>query len=129
MWVDQDKIDIILYNLLSNAFKFTPDNRNITVRLEEDNENVWLYVQDEGIGISKDKHSALFARFVSAGDMQKLGKFTIKGSGIGLNLVKELVDLHKATIDVESAENKGTTFRSHSRRVKSILIRSWLILL
>lgn len=110
LWVDQDKIDIILYNLLSNAFKFTPDNRNITVKLDEDNEYVRLYVQDEGIGISKDKHNALFARFVSTSDTQKLGKFTIKGSGIGLNLVKELVDLHKGTIDVESAENKGTTF-------------------
>ena len=113
LWVDQDKFDIILYNLLSNAFKFTPDNKKITVILEEIEETILLKVTDEGIGISKDRYSTVFNRFASTGEVQRMGDFIIQSSGIGLHLVKELVDLHNGTIEVDSTENEGTTFTIH----------------
>lgn len=110
LWVDQDKFDIILYNLLSNAFKFTPDHKKITVILEETQETILLKVTDEGIGISKERYSTVFNRFASTGEVQRMGNFIIQSSGIGLHLVKELVDLHNGTIEVNSVEHEGTTF-------------------
>ncbi len=108
LWIDREKTDMILYNLLSNAFKFTPSGKSITVRVEEKNEFVLLKVKDEGIGIPKDKRSILFERFTSHNELESLTGKT--GSGIGLNLVKELVDLHHGYIEVESEPGAGTTF-------------------
>ena len=110
LWIDQDKFDIILYNLLSNAFKFTPDNKRITVIVEDIHETILLKVKDEGIGISKDRYSTVFNRFNSTGEVQRMGNFIIQSSGIGLHLVKELVDLHNGIIEVDSTENEGTIF-------------------
>ncbi len=108
LYIDRDKTDIILYNLLSNAFKFTPQGKSITVEIEKMNGFVLLKVMDEGIGIAREKRNVLFERFASSHDQQSLNN--TRGSGIGLNLVKELVDLHKGYIEVDSELNKGTTF-------------------
>lgn len=108
LWVDRDKTDMILYNLLSNSFKFTPSGKNITVQIDQKNGFVLLKVIDEGVGIPRDKRGVLFERFSSANEIQSLSN--TRGSGIGLNLVKELVDLHKGYIEVESEPGKGTTF-------------------
>ena len=108
VWVDREKTDIILYNLLSNAFKFTPAGKSITVSLSEKPNFVLLKVADEGVGIPREKRSIMFERFSSHDQIENLaGKV---GTGIGLNLVKELVDLHKGYIEVESEVGKGTTF-------------------
>ena len=107
-WVDRDKTDIILFNLLSNAFKYTPEGGSITVRLTEKEEFVVISVQDTGIGIPKDKRNVLFERFQSHNEVHNTG--TQPGTGIGLNLTKELVDLHKGYIEVESEVGKGSTF-------------------
>lgn len=109
LWLDPDKTDMILYNLLSNAFKFTPAGKSITVRLIFNSVgDVQIQVIDEGVGIPREKRSFLFERFTSANEIQSLS--TKQGSGIGLNLVKELVDLHKGNIEVESEPGSGTTF-------------------
>ena len=108
LWIDRDKIDIIVYNLLSNAFKFTPENKKIEVRLIKYVDHVMIKVIDEGVGIPKDKKSIVFERFTSSNEIQNITKRT--GTGIGLNLVKELVDLHKGNIEVESEPGKGTIF-------------------
>ncbi|MBR3565722.1 MAG: response regulator [Paludibacteraceae bacterium] len=114
LWVDKDKTDIILYNLLSNAFKFTPSGKSIVVTLDEKPGYVMLSVADEGIGIEKNKLSALFERFTSNNEIN--AGFNIVGTGIGLNLVKELVDLHHGFIDVKSEVGEGSTFTVMFRR-------------
>lgn len=108
VWIDREKIDIILYNLLSNAFKFTPAGKSITVSINEKPNFVLLRVTDEGVGIPQEKRGVLFERFSSHNEIENLAGKT--GTGIGLNLVKELVDLHKGYIEVDSEPDKGTTF-------------------
>ncbi|MCM1481040.1 MAG: response regulator [Paludibacter sp.] len=108
IWIDREKVDIILYNLLSNAFKFTPAGKGIKVTISEKNNFALLKVSDEGVGIPNDKRSLLFERFSSQNEIKNFS--SISSTGIGLNLVKELVDMHKGYIEVDSEPNKGTTF-------------------
>ena len=99
-------MDTILWNLLSNAFKFTPAGKHIGVVIDSKPGFVTLAVEDEGIGIAPEKRSILFERFSSNNELS--GSTT--GTGIGMNLTKELVDLHHGHIEVESELGKGTTF-------------------
>ncbi|MDR0811865.1 MAG: response regulator [Paludibacter sp.] len=110
IWLDCDKIDIIIYNLLSNAFKFTASGKRIEVFIESASMagDVQVRVKDEGVGIPREKRLFIFDRFVSANEIRNIGNQ--KSTGIGLNLVKELVDAHKGIIEVESEVGKGTTF-------------------
>lgn len=108
LWVDRDKVDMIIYNLLSNAFKFTPEGKSIEVKLLRKDDSIQIQVIDEGVGIPKEKRSFLFERFTSANEIKSISGN--RGSGIGLNLVKELVDLHKGSIEVESEPGAGTNF-------------------
>jgi len=105
-WVDKDKIDTLMFNLLSNAFKFTESGKSIIVSVLLENGEAVVRVKDEGCGIPKDKLSVIFDRFTSIN--LSLTKQT--GTGIGLSLVKEIVDLHKATIFVLSEEGAGSVF-------------------
>lgn len=106
VWVDRGRMDTILWNLLSNAFKFTPAGKNIRVVIDSKPGFVTLAVQDEGIGIAPEKRSVLFERFSSNNE---LNNSNTTGTGIGLNLTKELVDLHHGHIEVDSEVGKGTT--------------------
>lgn len=106
VWVDRGRMDTILWNLLSNAFKFTPAGKAIRVIIGDKPGFVTLTVQDEGIGISPEKRNVLFERFASNNE---LNGTNTTGTGIGLNLTKELVDLHHGHIEVESEVGKGTT--------------------
>ncbi len=116
LWIDREKVDIIIYNLLCNAFKFTPAGKSITVRVSEKKDFVLLQVVDEGVGIPHEKRNILFERFSSHNEIENLaGK---AGTGIGLNLVKELVDLHKGYIEVESETGNGATFTVMFRKGK-----------
>lgn len=108
VWVDRNRFDTILFNLLSNAFKFTPAGKSITVTVDKKNGYVLLIVKDEGIGIPMEKRSVLFERFSSNNELN--GQSHGTGTGIGMNLVKELVDLHHGYIEVESEVGHGTTF-------------------
>lgn len=108
VWVDSEKVDTILYNLLSNAFKFTPAGKGIQVSVSEKPNFAVIQVSDEGVGIPKDKRGLLFERFTSQNEIKNYTNTA--STGIGLNLVKELVDLHKGYIEVKSEPNKGTTF-------------------
>lgn len=107
-WVDKDKTDTIIYNLLSNAFKFTPAGKSITLRTAEKDEYIVIEVTDTGIGIPKDKRSVLFQRFASHNEINATEEKT--GTGIGLNLVKELIDLQQGYIEVTSEVGQGSTF-------------------
>lgn len=108
VWVDRHRVDTILFNLLSNAFKFTPAGKSITVTVDEKPGYVLMRVKDEGIGIPMEKRSMLFERFSSNNELSNQNSST--GTGIGMNLIKELVDLHKGYIEVESEVGKGSTF-------------------
>lgn len=107
-YFDTDKLDKILYNLLSNAAKYNEEGGYIQVTLSytEDRDFVVLRVKDNGKGISKEKQQTLFKRFYE-GDYRK---FNTIGTGIGLSLTKDLVELHGGSITVESEENKGAEF-------------------
>lgn len=109
-WLDNDKYDKILYNLLSNALKFTNKNGNVDlyVRLKDTVEDILVIeVTDDGIGIPLKSQDKIFKRFYQATN----SKANNTGSGIGLSLVKSLVAIHKGTISVESTPGKGSTFR------------------
>lgn len=110
-WFDRDKLEKIINNLLSNAFKFTSTGGTISLSIIQQTRNgeefVVIKISDTGIGIPKEKLGNIFNRFYQVDDSsrKKYG-----GSGIGLALVKELVDLHKWQINVESELEKGTQF-------------------
>jgi len=104
---DPGKVERIILNLLSNAVKFTPIGGNIMVNIEDNMDNICIRVKDTGRGIPKDKLDSIFERFVQ---VDKSFTRDHEGSGIGLSLVKALVELHGGTISVKSNEGYGTEF-------------------
>ncbi|NDW12045.1 response regulator [Bacteroides sp. 214] len=107
VWADIDKLEKIFFNLLANAFKYTPQGREIKVIITEENLDIIVRVCDQGIGISKDKQKHLFERFETA---EAANPFNQASTGIGLSLAKELVEMHRGTISLESESDKGSTF-------------------
>ncbi|MFA9398984.1 MAG: sensor histidine kinase, partial [Clostridiaceae bacterium] len=108
MAFDEDKIERIILNLLSNAFKYTKPYGNIMVNLEDTGSNVIITIKDDGEGISKENLELIFQRF---GQANRSLSRSYEGSGIGLYLVKCFVEMHDGEITVESVENKGTEFK------------------
>lgn len=104
MAIDVEKIERVFFNLLSNAFKYTPDNGSITVSYESDGDNLTFRVADTGEGISDRDLGNIFDRFY------QVDRINPKGSGIGLSLAKAFVELHGGSISVESTLNVGTEF-------------------
>ncbi|MEO1446509.1 MAG: GAF domain-containing sensor histidine kinase, partial [Cyanobacteria bacterium J06635_11] len=107
VYLDMEKFDKVLYNLLSNAMKFTPAGKAITVRLKEVDGKARLQVQDEGIGIREDQIPHLFERFRQADGSANRH---YEGTGLGLSLVQELSELHGGKVSVASVYGEGTTF-------------------
>lgn len=108
MAFDLDAMERIILNLLSNAIKFTPSGGNIEVNLHDRGESIVISIKDTGIGIPKDKQCSIFKKFIQVDKSLSRNR---EGSGIGLSLVSELVLLHRGTIEVESAPNKGSEFK------------------
>ncbi|MCW5313154.1 response regulator [Nostoc sp. KVJ3] len=107
VYLDMEKFDKVIYNLLSNAMKFTPEGGTISVRLKSEGDRCILQVQDTGIGIVQEQIPYLFERFRQA---EGSANRSYEGSGLGLALVKELVELHGGQVTVESVYGQGTTF-------------------
>ena len=105
-WFDADKLDKIIYNLISNAIKYNKVGGKIDVSLSLSKEQAVISVSDNGIGMSKEKMRHLYTRFFD-GDYRKQNQ---SGTGIGLSLTHDLVKLHHGDIQCESQEGKGTTF-------------------
>ena len=107
---DNDKVEKILYNLLSNAFKFTPKGKHITIGLSKKNENDIAYaeikVTDNGIGIPEKDLESIFERFYQTKNEHEV---YAAGSGLGLAYVKHLVEVHKGEINIQSKLHEGTT--------------------
>ncbi|TLX78148.1 response regulator [Labilibacter sediminis] len=108
-WYDPDVLDKVVSNLLSNALKHTGEKGQIFIRLEKINDNIKLSVKDSGTGISPEELPHIFDRFYQAKSSPNSSD-SMKGTGIGLALTKELILLHKGTIDVKSEIGKGTYF-------------------
>lgn len=107
VYLDAEKFDKVLYNLLSNAMKFTSAGGSITVVLQPVGDRCIIQVADTGIGIRDDQIPYLFERFRQADGSENR---SYEGTGLGLSLVKELVDLHGGEVTVRSAYSQGTTF-------------------
>ena len=107
VYLDPEKFDKVLYNLLSNAMKFTDNGGSIAVKVEPAGDHIRIQIKDTGIGIRTEQIPHLFERFRQAeGSVNR----SYEGSGLGLALVKELVELHGGQISVESIYQAGTTF-------------------
>lgn len=104
---DSRRLKQILLNLLSNAIKFTPPNGRVTLRVWREHEDVVFQVQDTGIGISPAQQALLFNKFQQL-DMSRQRQYN--GTGLGLALTKQLVELHQGRIAVESIVDVGSTF-------------------
>ena len=101
---DPESIERVILNLLSNSVKFTDDNGNISVLMDADDEFVTIRVKDDGSGISKGVSEHIFERFVQEDKSFNRKK---EGSGIGLSLVKSLIELHEGTVSLEKEVEKG----------------------
>ncbi|MFV8814899.1 cell wall metabolism sensor histidine kinase WalK [Aerococcus urinaeequi] len=109
VWVeiDQDKLIQVIDNIMNNAIKYSPDGGTIYVRLMSTHNQLVLSIQDQGLGIPQESISHLFDRFYR---VDKARSRAQGGSGLGLSIAKEEIELHNGTIWVNSIENKGTTF-------------------
>lgn len=105
LWIDPEAVEKIMVNLLTNAFKYTPCGQSISLAIFNKNGEVAIQIKDTGRGISKDKQGRLFKRFESFNEDKSK-----PSTGIGLSIVKEMADKHRATIVVDSEEDKGSVF-------------------
>ena len=107
-WFDPNIVERVLFNLLSNAFKYTPENGKVEVYLEKtDSETARIKVTDTGKGMSSKEVANIFERYFTSNPIKSL----FGTSGIGLSLVKKLLDLHNGQIEVKSSQGKGTSFQ------------------
>ncbi len=109
LWADKDKLSIVIRNIISNAFKFTPSGGNIFVSmgLVEGNERCYVRIEDTGVGIPQNKLSEIFERF-SQGENARNAYY--QGTGIGLALSKEIIMLHHGAISADSVDKQGAAF-------------------
>src|SRR5439155_2563168 len=105
--IDPDAIAQALHNLLDNAVKFSGDSKEITVRLARDGDDAVLSVSDHGIGIPRGEQEKIFDRFHRVGTALV---HEVKGSGLGLSIVRHIVQVHGGRVEVASEPGKGSTF-------------------
>jgi two-component system sensor histidine kinase VicK len=106
--VNKEKFHRVMDNLISNAMKFSKQGDKINIHLDRENNKAVIEVKDHGLGIPKDMIPHLFDRFSKAGRTGLKGE---QSTGLGLSIVKQIVERHKGKIEVQSEENKGSTFR------------------
>jgi two-component system, OmpR family, phosphate regulon sensor histidine kinase PhoR len=104
---DEERLKQVIINLIDNAIKYTNDEGEIKIGIKKDENNVFISVSDNGVGIPKDDLPRIFERFYR---VDKTRSRDMGGSGLGLSIVKHILELHKSTIKVESEEGKGTRF-------------------
>jgi PAS domain S-box-containing protein len=107
VWGDELRIEQVVRNLIGNAAKYSPFGGQIDVRVEQHDDRACISVQDQGIGIPLEARPRLFQRFYRA---PNAGTYNIRGIGVGLYVVKEIMTLHGGTVDVQSTEGAGSTF-------------------
>jgi signal transduction histidine kinase len=107
MRADAGEIEIIMNNLISNAVKYNKNGGRVDIFLEKAENMVKISVSDTGIGLKKEDLEKIFDDFVR---IKSNATREVTGSGLGLSIVKKIVDMYKGTVDVQSEPNKGTTF-------------------
>ena len=115
VWFDKNEIEKVLYNLLSNAFKFTNEGNAITFLISDTQSHVQFEIMDEGIGISKKNLLKIFNRFYK---MPSQSSLNTEGWGLGLAISKEIIELHHGKISVESKVGKGSNFKIQLKKGK-----------
>ena len=105
--IHPEKFIRVMENLLSNAIKFTDENGHVTITLKQSPENILIEIADDGIGIPKDFQRVIFDKFSKA---RRQGTKGEKSTGLGMSIVKQIVDLHKGNIWLTSKVNQGSTF-------------------
>jgi len=108
IYVDRDMMEQAILNLYSNAIKYSPEKAQVTVRITESEEEFQIDIEDTGFGISEDSLPLIFDKFYRISDDEKVRDIT--GSGLGLSLVKEIVEIHGGVIKVKSKLGHGSTF-------------------
>ncbi|MGF1479110.1 MAG: ATP-binding protein [Cyanophyceae cyanobacterium] len=106
-WADPERVQQILGHLLDNAIKFTPAGNRVTLRVHREDEYAIFQVEDNGIGVAQEQVPLLFEAFQQ---LEHSRQRTHGGAGLGLSLTKELVDLHRGTVEVESTVGQGSLF-------------------
>lgn len=105
--IDEDKFLQVINNLISNSLKFTPDGGTITINVEESDDKILVSIADTGIGIPVKYHATLFDKFSEA---RRSGLHGERSTGLGMSIIKTIVEWHGGKIWFNSEENKGTTF-------------------
>lgn len=108
VYVDRDMFEQVLLNLYSNAIKYSPDKASLTVHISETADDVHIAFQDTGYGISEEALPRIFDKFYRVSDNDQISEIT--GSGLGLSLVKQIVEIHGGKIQVQSKLGEGSTF-------------------
>ncbi len=104
---DPDRIRQVFDNLIGNALKFTPQNGTITISAHRENDQIKISIEDTGVGIPAAALNKIFDRFYQ---VEKIGPRKVRGSGLGLTIVKQIIETHHGTIDVASKPGEGTRF-------------------
>lgn len=107
LWFDKSQLEKVIFNLISNAFKFTHDGGNIQIIVEENKSQVSIQIKDDGIGLSRENQKKIFQRFFQVANQHSSKN---RGFGLGLSIVKDVVKLHKGLINVKSKIKEGSTF-------------------
>ncbi|WP_298551487.1 two-component regulator propeller domain-containing protein [uncultured Algibacter sp.] len=111
VYYDRNKLERVFYNLISNAFRYTPKGGKIVIRVKKNENSLNIYIEDTGVGIAKEYHDKIFERFFEVAVNNKPDNNYNKGTGIGLSIAKNIVELHKGTIEVKSnLDDKGSIF-------------------
>ncbi|MGB3151586.1 MAG: ATP-binding protein, partial [Maribacter sp.] len=110
VFYDRSKLEQVFYNLISNAFKYTPSGGNITIKIWQEANKVYVSVEDSGIGIKKKHIDKVFDRFFEIPNVNNIKNRNNNGTGIGLSIAKSIVELHSGTVSVSSQGHKGSKF-------------------
>ncbi|MRX38514.1 response regulator [Flavobacterium sp. LC2016-23] len=110
VYFDRYKLERVFYNLISNAFRYTPKGGSIHIKINHDHENLYIAVEDSGVGIAGQHIDKIFDLFFEIPMHNNVQKNYNKGTGIGLSIVKNIVKLHKGTIDVVNKKTEGVIF-------------------
>jgi signal transduction histidine kinase len=108
LWADAGQLERVVFNLVSNAAKFSPDGAAVSVQAYRDGDDVALAVVDRGIGIPLEEQDKLFTRFFRSSTSTSMA---IQGTGLGLAIVRTIVEQHQGAVSVDSVPNAGTTVR------------------
>ena len=108
VFADISLVERVIQNLMDNALKFTPEGGEVRLKMHSDQKQVFVSIQDTGIGIPEHELSQIFERYKKASNTARSSK---EGAGLGLAIAKKIMEIHDSTIRVLSQPNQGTTFQ------------------